>query len=87
MEYETLDVLYHSRITLLRILAGRGFNVEPFNKFGPFEIGVMGTAGHSAFRMDLERSAEAATDTGLMKCRVEFAPSIIHESNHGSGGK
>jgi len=76
MDYETLDVLFHSRKTLLDILEGRGFNVAPFTKFGPFEIGVMATSGPGAFRMDLERSAEVATDTGKMKCRVEFVPKL-----------
>ena len=76
MDYETLDVLYHSRKTLLEVLGDRGFNVDPFSKFGPFEIGVMAAAGPGAFRMDLERTAEAATDTGMMKCRVEFTPKV-----------
>lgn len=76
MDYEALDVLYHSRRTLLEILEARGFNVAPFRTFGPFEIGAMAAAGNGAFRMDLERSAEAATDTGKMKCRVEFTPKV-----------
>jgi len=76
MDYETLDIIYHSRNTLLKVLAARGFNTKPFEKFGPFEIGAMAAGGFGAFRMDLERSAEAATDTGLTKCRVEMAPHI-----------
>lgn len=76
MDYETLDVLYHSRRTILEVLEARGFNVTPFSKFGPFEIGAMAAAGNGAFRMDLERTAEAATDTGMVKCRVEFVPKL-----------
>ena len=76
MDYETLDVLYHSRKTLLDILEGRGYNVAPFSKFGPFEIGVMAASGPGAFRMDLERPAAAATDTGKTKCRVEFTQKV-----------
>jgi DNA-directed RNA polymerases I, II, and III subunit RPABC1 len=77
MDYETLDVLYHSRKTILEILEGRGFNITPFSKFGPFEIGAMAAAStNEAFRMDLERPAEAATDTGKMKCRVEFTQKV-----------
>jgi len=76
MDYDTLDILFHSRNTLLKILAARGFNTKPFEKFGPFEIGVMAAAGNAAFRMDLERSTEAAIDTGMTKCRVEFSPRI-----------
>lgn len=77
MDYETLDVLFHCRKTILRILEAKGYNTAPFSKFGPFEIGAMAAAGNGAFRMDLERTPEAAAaDTGLVKCRVEFAPHI-----------
>lgn len=63
-----------SRKTLLKILAGRGFATAPYEKFGPFEISAMAAGGPSAFRMDLERSADAATaDNGLQRCRVEYA--------------
>ena len=76
MDYESLDVLYHCRNTILDILEGRGFNVTPFRKFGPYEIGVMAAAGNEAFRMDLERTAEAAGDTGMVKCRVVFVQKV-----------
>jgi DNA-directed RNA polymerase subunit H len=73
MDYESLEVLYLSRKTLLKILAARGFNTKAYEKFGPFEISAMAAGGPSAWRMDLERSPEAATnDTGLERCRVEY---------------
>jgi DNA-directed RNA polymerase subunit H (RpoH/RPB5) len=74
MEFESIEILFRSRQTLLKILAARGYNVTPYEKFGPFEVAAMAAAGPSAFRMDLERSAEAAeADNGLTKCRVEYA--------------
>lgn len=69
MDYETLDVLYKSRQTLLKILAGRGYNTKPYEKFGPVEIGAMGAAGPAAFRMDLERSGPER----ITKCRVVYS--------------
>jgi DNA-directed RNA polymerase subunit H (RpoH/RPB5) len=73
MDHETLDTLFHSRRTLLNILAARGYDTKPYEKFGPFEIGAMAAAGNSAFRMDLERPADKA-DNGKVKCRVDFVP-------------
>ena len=71
MNYETLDVLYKSRQTLLKILAGRGYNIKPFEKFGPIEISAMAAAGDTSFRMDLERPAE--TSEQMTKCRVVYS--------------
>lgn len=68
-------MLYLSRKTLLTILAARGYNTQPYEKFGPIEISAMAaasTAGSSsvaAFRMDLERPN---AENGISKCRVEY---------------
>ena len=75
MDYETLDVLFRSRKTLLKLLAMRGYATKQYEKFGPIEIAAMaaaslGTAGTGAFRMDLERSAGGQPIT---KCRVEYS--------------
>jgi DNA-directed RNA polymerase I, II, and III subunit RPABC1 len=75
MDYETLDVLYRSRKTLLKLLAMRGYNTKPYEKFGPIEIAAMAaatgtTTGATAFRMDLERPAGSGPIT---KCRVEYS--------------
>lgn len=73
MDYEALNILYRSRQTLLKILAGRGYNTKQYEKFGPVEIAAMaasaGTAaGAGAFRMDLERDSD-----GIKKCRVVYS--------------
>ena len=70
--FELFDHLYRSRQTLLRILADRGYNTKPFEKFGPEEIEAMVGAGAEALRMDLERPAEA-TDSPITKCRVVYS--------------
>lgn len=38
VNFESVDTVYRSRITLLDILEERGYNVEPFKKFSPVEI-------------------------------------------------
>jgi DNA-directed RNA polymerase subunit H (RpoH/RPB5) len=85
MDYETLNVLFRSRKTLLSILAARGYNTKAYEKFGPVEIEAMaaaslGAAGAAAFRMDLEKEGES---TGITRCRVEY--SINRVKNRISG--
>jgi len=74
MDYETLNVLFRSRKTILTILAKRGYNTKPYEKFGPIEIASMAAASMSGlatpFRMDLERET---SDSGITKCRVEYS--------------
>jgi DNA-directed RNA polymerase subunit H (RpoH/RPB5) len=89
MDYETLYTLYQSRKTILNILAGRGYDTAPYEKFGPVEISAMANAGGAAMRMDLEKKGGAVADaatgegdatlgavaagTGPTKCRVIYA--------------
>jgi DNA-directed RNA polymerase subunit H (RpoH/RPB5) len=84
MDYETLYTLYQSRKTILNILAGRGYDTTPYEKFGPVEISAMANAGAPAMRMDLEKKGTAvaeavegdaavAAGTGPTKCRVVYA--------------
>jgi DNA-directed RNA polymerase I, II, and III subunit RPABC1 len=68
MDYETLNVLYRSRQTLLKILAERGYNTKAYEKFGPVEIAAM-SVGAGSFRMDLTR----ATAEPISKCRVVYS--------------
>ena len=69
MDYETLNILYRSRQTLLKILAERGYNTKAYEKFGPIEIAAMAAAATATpFRMDLERPNNA-----LSKCRVVYS--------------
>jgi DNA-directed RNA polymerase subunit H (RpoH/RPB5) len=72
MDYETLDVLYRSRKTLLKLLSMRGYNTKAYQKFGPIEIAAMAAAeaAGGAFRMDLERPADQHP---ISKCRVEYS--------------
>lgn len=74
MDYETLQVLFRSRQTILKLLANRGYNTKPYEKFGPIEIAAMAaaattSAGPGSFRMDLERE----TSDPITKCRVVYS--------------
>jgi len=69
MDYETLNILYRSRQTLLKILAERGYNTKAYEKFGPVEIAAMAAAPTATpFRMDLERPNDV-----ISKCRVIYS--------------
>jgi DNA-directed RNA polymerase I, II, and III subunit RPABC1 len=71
MDFETVDVLFRSRQTLLQILKAKGYNTTPYENFGPFEIQMMAAANREkTLRMDLERDAEGQAITN---CRVEYA--------------
>ena len=72
MDYETLDVLYRSRKTLLKLLAMRGYSTQQYEKFGPIEVAAMAAANATggAFRMDLERPLDKHP---IHKCRVEYS--------------
>ena len=56
-EYTLDDILYRSRVTLLKMLEARGYDVKPYSRFGLAEIKMMrGEKGASegiALRMDL----------------------------------
>ena len=75
MNYETVDILYRSRITLLDHLEDSGYDTEPFRKFSPKEIGEMVKAGPvsgapPALQMELQRKTETP---GLpSKCLVVY---------------
>jgi len=68
MDFETIDILFKSRQTILQILKGKGFDTRPYEKFGPFEIEAMASKDKDvAMRMEVERKDAPA------KCRVEYA--------------
>ena len=72
MDFETVDILFRSRQTLLQILEAKGYNVTPYLRFGPFEIETMASGTKEvSLRMDLERSIEK--EGAPSKCRVEYA--------------
>jgi len=73
MDFETLDILYRSRQTLLQILKAKGYNTAPYEKFGPFEIEMM-TAGNKEKTMNMELTRELPEgSTSPTICRVEYA--------------
>jgi DNA-directed RNA polymerase subunit H (RpoH/RPB5) len=80
MDHEDIDVLYRSRLTLLKILRAKGYNTTQYEKFGPFEIKAMAAAAttvDNGFNMSLERSSEAAVAAGapgILRCRVLYTP-------------
>ena len=71
MNVPAIDHILRSRKTLLNILASRGYNTTPYEKFGYDEIEAMLVGGEGALRMDLERPADS-TDTGITKCTVRY---------------
>ncbi len=86
MSSQTVDYILRSRKTILSILAKRGYDTKPYEKFGYEEVEAMlkhtGTNDSGsktigrALRMDLKRAAES-TDTGIVNCRVEYALSRL----------
>jgi DNA-directed RNA polymerase subunit H (RpoH/RPB5) len=82
MDFETVDILYRSRLTLLAILKQKGYDTTAYDKFGPFEIesmaSVSSSTGNNPFRMDIKRPADAATG-GITQCRVEFIQKVKHK--------
>jgi DNA-directed RNA polymerase subunit H len=72
-KFELYDHLFHSRKTILKILSQRGYDIKPYEKFGPTEIDAMYTSNAknpNAFRMDLTRSKEL--DSPITKCAVLY---------------
>ena len=60
MNYETIDILYRSRLTLLDHLEDSGYNTTPYRKFSPKEIAEMVKSGPvngapPALQMTLQR--------------------------------
>ena len=66
MNYEIVDVLYRSRITLLEHLAQSGYDTTPYSKFSPKEVAEMIKAGPiagapPALAMELTKKEDGAT--------------------------
>ena len=73
MDFETLDVLYKSRKTLLTILKGKGYNTKPYEKFGPFEIEKM-VSSDKERSLNMELTRELPEESTLpTNCLVEYA--------------
>lgn len=73
MDFETLDILYRSRQTLLQILKGKGYITAPYEKFGPFEIEMMSSNNkQQSLNMELKRELPADS-VSPATCLVEYA--------------
>jgi len=73
MDFETIDILYRSRQTLLSILETKGYDISPYKKFGPFEIETMISNNKDGnLRMDLTRVLEEGV-LAPANCRVEYS--------------
>lgn len=70
MDFETIDVLYRSRQTLLQILKAKGFNTKPYERFGPFEIETMASNDKE---LSLGMALTMVDETIPAKCIVEYA--------------
>lgn len=83
MSSQTIDYILRSRKTILSILAKRGYDIKPYEKFGVEEVEAMIKAP-AAMRMDLKRPADA-TDTGIVNCRVEYAVNKLKAGGSSQG--
>jgi len=73
MDFDTVDVLYKSRKTLLKILKSKGYDTTPYEKFGPFEIETM-SSGDKEASLKMLLTRKVPDDSKLTTiCRVEYA--------------
>jgi len=73
MDFETIDILYRSRQTLLEIQRAKGYITKPYDKFGPFEIEKMSAGDkENALGMVLERPIPEGVNAPA-KCYIEYA--------------
>jgi DNA-directed RNA polymerase I, II, and III subunit RPABC1 len=67
MSFELIDALYRSRKTVLSLLARRGYNVVPFERFSPREVELMANAKGS-----LDFRAEKESEDDKQICHVLY---------------
>jgi len=73
MDFETLDILYRSRQTLLQLLKEKGYNTVPYEKFGPFEIEKM-ISNDKENNLGMELKREVPADSTIPStCIVVYA--------------
>ena len=73
MDFETLDILYRSRQTLLQLLKTKGYNTAPYEKFGPFEIEKM-ISNDKENNLGMELKREVPADSTIPStCLVIYA--------------
>jgi hypothetical protein len=71
MNFEELDILFRSRGTLLKILKQNGYGTAAYEKFGPWEIEAMVSAGQETLAMNFER--ETTEPDVPTKCLVVYS--------------
>jgi DNA-directed RNA polymerase subunit H len=86
MNYETIDILYRSRITLLDHLEESGYNTTPYRKFSPKEIMEMVKSGPingapPALQMTLQR--KEALEGEYSECLVVYTLGKIKQKLSG----
>jgi DNA-directed RNA polymerase subunit H len=60
MNAEVIEILYRSRKTLLNILKEKGYDITPYEKFGPWEIeSMIQTEKVNSLRMNLQKKEES----------------------------
>jgi DNA-directed RNA polymerase subunit H (RpoH/RPB5) len=73
MDFETVDILYKSRLTILSFLKTKGYNTKSYEKFGPFEIEKMASNDkEKALNMEVIRTLPEESSLPTI-CRVEYA--------------
>jgi len=71
MNAEVFEVLYRSRKTLLSILKAKGYDIAPYEKFGPWEIEAMiQNEKKNSLRMDLMKKDSEKSD--IQQCIVVY---------------
>jgi DNA-directed RNA polymerase subunit H (RpoH/RPB5) len=88
MNYEIIDSLYRSRVTLLEHLEKQGYNTTPYSKFSPIEMKEMFEASvvnqiAPAFQMELKRE-QPDPETDVDTCIVIYSLGKIKQKLTGS---
>jgi DNA-directed RNA polymerase subunit H len=89
MNYETIDILYRSRLTLLDHLEDSGYNTTPYRKFSPKEIAEMVKSGPvngapPALQMTLQRKEPVESEHS--ECLVVYTLGKIKQKLTGFTG-
>ena len=79
MNAEVIEVLYRSRKTLLNILKEKGYDVAPYEKFGPWEIeSMIQSEKVNSLRMNLMKKEES--DSKVTNCIVIYRLNRLKQS-------
>jgi DNA-directed RNA polymerase subunit H (RpoH/RPB5) len=72
MNFEDLDILYRSRVTLLKMLKEEGYATDKYERFGPWEIEAMVNGGQHSLAMELKRPGTGAEEE-ITNCIVLYS--------------